>query len=133
MRISDWSSDVCSSDLAQPRHRHRVARGLEDAVQRKDAFVSVHGPIMARAGGFGWPGTHVSRMPLPEPWPGSASGPASAHPAGGNRRPCPPVHAPRIGIKLSECKDNPGLTEAATDWEPFAGRALQGADGGGRG
>src|SRR3546814_11778978 len=68
MRISDWSSDVCSSDLpvaqegqvavdggaralqlvAQACHGHRVARGLEDAVQREDAFVSVHGAIMAR-------------------------------------------------------------------------------------
>src|SRR3546814_6892633 len=102
MRISDWSSDVCSSDLepqagqletvafvgvvaearlavadhrrhqpvaqegqvaidggtrafqfvAQPGHGHRVARGLEDAVQREDAFVSVHRAIMARAGVF---------------------------------------------------------------------------------
>src|SRR3546814_9415484 len=24
MRISDWSSDVCSSDLSQDRHVHRV-------------------------------------------------------------------------------------------------------------
>src|SRR3546814_1769734 len=23
MRISDWSSDVCSSDLAEPAHQHR--------------------------------------------------------------------------------------------------------------
>src|SRR3546814_4245417 len=25
MRISDWSSDVCSSDLARPQRRHQVA------------------------------------------------------------------------------------------------------------
>jgi hypothetical protein len=41
--------------FAQPGHRYRVARGPEDAVQREDAFVSVHGAIMARAGGFRWP------------------------------------------------------------------------------
>src|SRR3546814_13811255 len=32
MRISDWSSDVCSSDLPLPRHEQRAA--IEEARQR---------------------------------------------------------------------------------------------------
>src|SRR3546814_4458083 len=28
MRISDWSSDVCSSDLTQPQHGHAIAGAL---------------------------------------------------------------------------------------------------------
>src|SRR3546814_9281486 len=39
MRISDWSSDVCSSDLIQdravwPRHRHRPDRLRRDGADR---------------------------------------------------------------------------------------------------
>src|SRR3546814_996406 len=30
MRISDWSSDVCSSDLASPRSAHRGSRRCSD-------------------------------------------------------------------------------------------------------
>src|SRR3546814_6960119 len=33
MRISDWSSDVCSSDLA---HQHPVAQGGETQVERRE-------------------------------------------------------------------------------------------------
>src|SRR3546814_15987314 len=29
MRISDWSSDVCSSDLLQERHRRQLVAGIE--------------------------------------------------------------------------------------------------------
>src|SRR3546814_3633942 len=32
MRISDWSSDVCSSDLAEPRHRQYAKPTLRDIV-----------------------------------------------------------------------------------------------------
>src|SRR3546814_9977929 len=35
MRISDWSSDVCSSDLERSRRtRHRIARAQRRALQR---------------------------------------------------------------------------------------------------
>ena len=34
--------------LLQPRYSHRVARGLEDAVQRGDAFVAVHRCLVRR-------------------------------------------------------------------------------------
>src|SRR3546814_3434612 len=45
MRISDWSSDVCSSDLGLGKRRLlRVARGEFGPVQRLDR---------ARGGGFG--------------------------------------------------------------------------------
>src|SRR3546814_12661581 len=51
MRISDWSSDVCSSDLARPERRRRFMAlhgqvfvlGYADAVQK--------GEITARRGG----------------------------------------------------------------------------------
>src|SRR3546814_7878936 len=33
MRISDWSSDVCSSDLASPEPAHAPARGLPRALR----------------------------------------------------------------------------------------------------
>src|SRR3546814_1232869 len=35
MRISDWSSDVCSSDLFAP-DRHRRRRGVDDRARRRD-------------------------------------------------------------------------------------------------
>src|SRR3546814_2341992 len=35
MRISDWSSDVCSSDLAQPQKRATRARRINQFVQRR--------------------------------------------------------------------------------------------------
>src|SRR3546814_8462577 len=34
MRISDWSSDVCSSDLAVAQRRQHAVRPLEDRVER---------------------------------------------------------------------------------------------------
>src|SRR3546814_6760153 len=57
MRISDWSSDVCSSDL-HPRRRPR-ARHLPSAVRaRGDGRLEPHparkiGAVAARAGGGG--------------------------------------------------------------------------------
>src|SRR3546814_5152589 len=33
MRISDWSSDVCSSDLAQPKEFNRMLRKIIEADQ----------------------------------------------------------------------------------------------------
>src|SRR3546814_14648865 len=41
MRISDWSSDVCSSDLqrAEPRHALLVGVGLEPELVRRDRLL----------------------------------------------------------------------------------------------
>src|SRR3546814_18931688 len=36
MRISDWSSDVCSSDLVEVGHRH--ALGVQEALEQKAEF-----------------------------------------------------------------------------------------------
>src|SRR5690606_15875869 len=55
--------------VAQPGHGHRVARRLEDAVQREDAFVSVHGAIMARLGTFRWHVAYTRIAPVKEPSP----------------------------------------------------------------
>src|SRR3546814_1499217 len=33
LRISDWSSDVCSSDLAHPRFRRGIARHADTALK----------------------------------------------------------------------------------------------------
>src|SRR3546814_15033239 len=48
MRISDWSSDVCSSDLERLTHHqedHRMAAGL---LEGKAAVISGIGPGMGR-------------------------------------------------------------------------------------
>src|SRR3546814_8736144 len=34
MRISDWSSDVCSSDLPDPAHRVRARTGVADRIDQ---------------------------------------------------------------------------------------------------
>src|SRR3546814_5043459 len=53
MRISDWSSDVCSSDLDHEIHRHQIAADFRLAVADDDA-VGLHqailGENMARVG-----------------------------------------------------------------------------------
>src|SRR3546814_1995979 len=43
MRISDWSSDVCSSDLATIAQSHGVAADHVVAVRREDAVVAGRG------------------------------------------------------------------------------------------
>src|SRR3546814_14044574 len=54
MRISDWSSDVCSSDL--PKHRDRIAfmrlasghfrRGMKMHHVRSGKTMSIHNPVL---------------------------------------------------------------------------------------
>src|SRR3546814_16329993 len=67
MRISDWSSDVCSSDLSQPRRAlplvrldaRRPARSADGAARRRDAADAQRRPVEARAAltwGGGVPG-----------------------------------------------------------------------------
>src|SRR3546814_3901619 len=39
MRISDWSSDVCSSDLTEQIRHERRARALAEVARRRDELV----------------------------------------------------------------------------------------------
>src|SRR3546814_10432762 len=52
MRISDWSSDVCSSDLAA-RHRHRrvLRTGRDDAAVSRRTRVRTGRPALASISG----------------------------------------------------------------------------------
>src|SRR3546814_11090507 len=68
MRISDWSSDVCSSDLvlglAVPDHRGRAAGRLVDApVLRRDHAAADHRPAHCRPGEPGSPRPEADRHP----------------------------------------------------------------------
>src|SRR3546814_2076017 len=49
MRISDWSSDVCSSDLGQLSRTHRLRR---PSARIRSARGSPHGAPGRRAGGY---------------------------------------------------------------------------------
>src|SRR3546814_257825 len=62
MRISDWSSDVCSSDLEHRRPDHRAATVR-------------HGGVAARRGGRGL--ERLARAARPAPDPGQAVGTAA--------------------------------------------------------
>src|SRR3546814_15841042 len=59
MRIIDWSSDVCSSDLALVFHRHHAAgerRRLEEVVEAEEvgeAEIILGGPVAIRIEGDG--------------------------------------------------------------------------------
>src|SRR3546814_14847481 len=63
MRISDWSSDVCSSDLADHRGGHH-GDALHDAVERfAGALGGLHLERIGRAvGGFGACAPHLTQL-----------------------------------------------------------------------
>src|SRR3546814_11849066 len=74
MRISDWSSDVCSSDLASWRRRRSEPAALERVgVRTTYPRSSLHGaqrrsnPSFARAPGMIAP-EHVARRRKRQPW-----------------------------------------------------------------
>src|SRR3546814_3593335 len=48
MRISDWSSDVCSSDLASPKRGHAAGNGLADAPDAGQVGIENLCPILFR-------------------------------------------------------------------------------------
>src|SRR3546814_6374515 len=52
MRISDWSSDVCSSDLHRDLRAHEpeVERALEGAMAEHEFFVQDRGALRGRPG-----------------------------------------------------------------------------------
>src|SRR3546814_13513225 len=80
MRISDWSSDVCSSDLAA------AARAKEDGATHKTPpppiEVAKTAPI--KVGGLGWPvsGTLVAGYGAPMPDGSKSAGVLIGAPAG---------------------------------------------------
>src|SRR3546814_1936009 len=66
MRISDWSSDVCSSDLALDGHGERLAAGVlagREAALRMRAVVGRNLRGVRRPGG-GRRGHQLDRLPL---------------------------------------------------------------------
>src|SRR3546814_6032950 len=56
--ISDWSSDVCSSDLAKQRQKSRHLRSSDHHV--RDAFVHGGLPVLPRWGGRRRPIDHFT-------------------------------------------------------------------------
>src|SRR3546814_14745826 len=55
MRISDWSSDVCSSDLARARHdeARALVRRHEATLQRAElnlGYTAIHAPVSGQIG-----------------------------------------------------------------------------------
>src|SRR3546814_7363974 len=79
MRISDWSSDVCSSDLGFASRAHRAfAFRLLDLLRR-------HGLHRGRARQqAGDAGTTVGHRPLVRPWPAGGGGGHLRLPAAGD-------------------------------------------------
>src|SRR3546814_1850424 len=59
MRISDWSSDVCSSDLDEEEFHHALPRLLDHWTVRAD-FLSISRRECAAGQRFGWPRLHFN-------------------------------------------------------------------------
>src|SRR3546814_5377309 len=84
MRISDWSSDVCSSDLAQPE-AHALVGGLREGPERElrqvlaaRQVVHVHHLDRARAQDaraveFAAPAQHLAKAQVVGAGPGEAA------------------------------------------------------------
>src|SRR3546814_12963912 len=79
MRISDWSSDVCSSDL--PEHRHDAVVNFQGDLPAIDptviaaalvAFDPYTGEVKALAGGYEFGTSHFNRAVQAKRQPGSA-------------------------------------------------------------
>src|SRR3546814_12654814 len=72
MRISDWSSDVCSSDLVpyQPYHRYRSCRPVPPAVRAGDAVSAIvrHAISAANPALHEGPSPRNLAFPAPAPW-----------------------------------------------------------------
>src|SRR3546814_17983218 len=72
MRISDWSSDVCSSDLVpyQPYHRYRSCRPVPPAVRAGDAVSAIvrHAISAANPALHEGPSPRTLAFPAPAPW-----------------------------------------------------------------
>src|SRR3546814_10678027 len=45
MRISDWSSDVCSSDLGRPAYEIPARDRMPEPLVKSDYFIATHGYV----------------------------------------------------------------------------------------
>src|SRR3546814_15403626 len=72
MRISDWSSDVCSSDLVARQRRSIRWAGIAESILWDDSCTTetcVHGVRENSCGAVGhWQGSSMSIRPLWNPW-----------------------------------------------------------------
>src|SRR3546814_4167820 len=68
MRISDWSSDVCSSDLCAPAERQCATAAPDNRITTAPASLGLHGrrcssrALVDRAG-VGRPSRHIRQPP----------------------------------------------------------------------
>src|SRR3546814_10560936 len=90
MRISDWSSDVCSSDLSHGRYKQQRATEVKGACQSRNKWFGILYSYKRRAG------THLlikmrALLPSPPPYPAqrhrrSSSPPPPSDRSGHGRR-----------------------------------------------
>src|SRR3546814_7108936 len=90
LRISDWSSDVCSSDLVDRRIDVAMFRVMPQSQRLATGFVDLHidpvvtlGEAAARPADAGTAASRPRRTVSPHPWPRPGN-PSVAEP--GNRR-----------------------------------------------
>src|SRR3546814_1543677 len=103
MRISDWSSDVCSSDLLRGGHGLRPARCRRVHQAERPAPAPAEPPEALTPHPFPTRSLRAgrSRRGSPRPPRRPAAGAAPAGPSG-RRRPFPPVRWPRSEEHTSE-------------------------------
>src|SRR3546814_10820477 len=109
MRISDWSSDVCSSDLVerqrdgeQPRKGQMPAPPVGEAVARRDRRPAGKGPCLLNAAAVGPAPEHPGRL---DPQRADAQEPHVA------RRPDLEPGGVRIGARLPTLEARVGLED----------------------
>src|SRR3546814_21035767 len=72
MRISDWSSDVCSSDLACRRTRRARATGADHGLHRSGERGALPGTVQAVSATRTSHGGAQLSVALDESWPGAS-------------------------------------------------------------
>src|SRR3546814_13018525 len=69
MRISDWSSDVCSSDLLLTNSAYKMVAIDDQSVQQNDAFSQTSQQLQQTTTGYNTGTNNVlSAVPEPETW-----------------------------------------------------------------
>src|SRR3546814_13833852 len=70
MRISDWSSDVCSSDLIGPgRHQSSVWRTTRQRSRTREAVLAARRLVETKFSRLALRLLDCTRRPVAEPWP----------------------------------------------------------------
>src|SRR3546814_16770838 len=92
MRISDWSSDVCSSDLGVAAHLHRPHRADADLLRAAVLDVDDREAQLAESGDL------AGAPPRP---PAGGDGCAAAERAGGQACRAPPQAGPRLSSRVA--------------------------------